>query len=185
MTDLTTESTVSIRVKYEPFTNGSKHQQVSIYAGPDAEHRAYCGSVIMREEEAEELKRRVKEGERDQIPILRCSRCNHPHDEEFDCIMDCATCVVLKEEAQLRHECFESGYLKDRDADLWVLDLTKGGWQLVLADAHLSDERVDFDKLLAQVAPLTPITRTQFNELVEVAKTMAGLNSREAADADQ
>jgi len=41
----------------------SKYKQVSIFSGPDEDHRAHCGFITMLGEEAEDLKRRVEAGE--------------------------------------------------------------------------------------------------------------------------
>jgi hypothetical protein len=107
----------------------------------------------MREDEALELGRRVNGQE--PPPVTYCSECGHPT-HTGECDLDCATCVVEAEENQLRHECYSAGRLKDRDGDFWKLDEMKGGWQIVLPDGELGDERIDFQKLLDQTAPLVP-----------------------------
>jgi len=54
---------VSIGIVIKDYGHGGVHKQVSLYAGPDADHRAHCGQVTMREDEAEDLKRRIEAGE--------------------------------------------------------------------------------------------------------------------------
>ena len=44
------------------------HDMLSVWAGPDAEHRAHCGDLYMRAEEAAELIARVNAGETGQAP---------------------------------------------------------------------------------------------------------------------
>ncbi len=56
---------VSIAARVEPpLTTARPHKDVRIFAGPDAEHRAYCGTLTMRAEEAAELVARIEKGER-------------------------------------------------------------------------------------------------------------------------
>jgi hypothetical protein len=43
---------VSFAARATPDTGGS-HSTVAVFAGPDADHRAFCGSVVMRHDEAQ------------------------------------------------------------------------------------------------------------------------------------
>lgn len=45
------------------------HDMLSVWAGPDAEHRAHCGDLYMRTEEAAELIARVDAGEPAACPV--------------------------------------------------------------------------------------------------------------------
>ena len=52
-------TSLSAKIK-EPYPS-SKHVLVTVFAGPDEEHRASCGTLHMLWSEAEELERRVKD----------------------------------------------------------------------------------------------------------------------------
>ncbi|MEV1245169.1 hypothetical protein [Nonomuraea sp. NPDC049750] len=45
------------------------HEYVSVFAGPDAEHRAFCGLLTMRAEEAAELIARIEAREPGACPV--------------------------------------------------------------------------------------------------------------------
>ena len=52
------------------------HDMLTVWAGPDAEHRAHCGDLYMRTEEAAELIARVNAGE-----LAICPVASEPVDE--------------------------------------------------------------------------------------------------------
>jgi len=54
---------VSIRAEINTATSADTHNVVTVWAGPDPDHRANCGSLMMRPSEAKELLARIAAGE--------------------------------------------------------------------------------------------------------------------------